>query len=71
VRVWKLLPNRRNEALDMTILSMAALNFLGAKVIKELGKYADILSKTPAPANGSPPAARPRGRRMISQGVDF
>jgi phage terminase large subunit GpA-like protein len=69
-RVWKLVPGRRNEALDETILSMAALNFLGVKVIKKLGEYADILSKTPAPS-GVPAAARARGRRMISQGVEF
>jgi phage terminase large subunit GpA-like protein len=70
-RVWELLPGRRNEALDLTILSIAALNYLGPKVIKELGKYAEILSKTPAPENAAPAVARPRGRRMISHGVDF
>jgi len=40
VRLWELLPGRRNEALDLTILCLAALHSLGPKTIATLASYA-------------------------------
>lgn len=66
-RVWEKTAERRNEALDMTLLSMAALAYLGTKVIKQLPELAAALAAAPA---GEPiPLRQPRGRRVISPGV--
>jgi phage terminase large subunit GpA-like protein len=73
LRVWHLPDGKRNEALDGAVMNMAALHYLGAKVINSLGALAQAVSKTrgggegAAVANGS---GRPRGRRQISGGIE-
>jgi hypothetical protein len=44
-RVWQLKAGRRNEALDTAILNMAALQYLGPKVIANLETYATQISE--------------------------
>lgn len=67
-RIWRKPKDRANEALDLTIGAMAALAYLGPKVIKQLGELATKLSAA-GPAPGATP--KPGGRRMISHGIDF
>jgi len=66
-RVWVKPKDRRNEALDLTILAMAALAYLGPKVIKQLPDLAAALAA--APPGGQAASQTPRGRRIISPGV--
>lgn len=68
-RVWQKAAERRNEALDMTIYAMAALSYLGPKVIRDLKLYAEALAKLRPEDSGAAGSMRPRGRRMISEGI--
>lgn len=68
-RVWVKPEDRRNEALDLTILSMAALAYLGPKVIKKLPELAAALAVAPL-SDGSPAAPKARGYRIVSRGVE-
>jgi phage terminase large subunit GpA-like protein len=66
-RVWTLIAGRRNEALDMTVLNMAALAYLGIPTIRQLGELAERIS---AIGKAGPDGAAKRGpRRMISKGL--
>lgn len=72
-RVWDLPAGRRNEALDLTVYNMAALGYLGQKVINQLGDYARIVSERGKALAGSGGAlavtGAPRGgRRILSRG---
>jgi phage terminase large subunit GpA-like protein len=81
VRVWELKRGHRNEALDGAILNLAALYFLGPAVVASLETLAGRLSQhgqtlraqvaAGAPAgSGILPSAAPRGRRILSRGVE-
>lgn len=70
VRTWKLLPNRRNEVLDMVVYAHGALSYLGAKVVTQLQAYAEFARKGPG-ANTNPPPGEvaPRGRGVRHGGL--
>jgi phage terminase large subunit GpA-like protein len=80
VRLWELKRGRRNEALDGAILNLAALYFLGPAVIAQLESFAQRLTVTGqtmranvaagAPAGSGIVAPAPRGRRILSRGVE-
>jgi phage terminase large subunit GpA-like protein len=55
-REWEnVAPNRRNEALDIRILSMAALHRLGAGTVRDLGKLAaQLAARAEHPAAAAP-----------------
>lgn len=68
-RIWVKPSDLRNEALDLTLYAMAALYFLGARVIKELPALAERLSAAPSPSDSPPGAGRQRGYRVLSGGI--
>lgn len=74
VRKWKVIPGRRNEGLDLTVLNLAALASLGSAVTNAL---AEIVQRVQAKGQqgdaASEPVASPappRTRRMLSRGVE-
>jgi terminase, large subunit len=77
VREWKLIPGRRNEALDLTVYAIAALYGLGPRVVGQLGALAarrTAAQQQPAAPTPQPPApgvqapTRPAGpRRSFAQ----
>jgi phage terminase large subunit GpA-like protein len=69
VREWTPIEGRRNEALDVTVLALAALAGLGPSVIASLGALAEQAN---AAGEGAPPVALngdAGGRRVRSRGV--
>jgi phage terminase large subunit GpA-like protein len=69
VREWTTIEGRRNEALDVTVLALAALAGLGPAVIASLG---ELVEQANAAGEGSMPVvagAEAGGRRVRSRGV--
>lgn len=72
VRVWEDLKDRRVEALDCTIYALAALQYLGPKVIATLGARAAELAAKNLEEQGWVRATAPasRGRRVRFKGIE-
>jgi len=78
VRKWVLLPDRRNEWLDLTCYCLAGLYELGLPVIARLGELARKLSEfrpvasaAAAAGGASGTAGSAPGYGMVSKGVDW
>jgi phage terminase large subunit GpA-like protein len=68
IRVWEKLPDRRNEALDGTLLAMAALHSLGLVVVNALERLAaEVTAAGKTTAEVKPVVS---GRRMLSGGIE-
>jgi phage terminase large subunit GpA-like protein len=74
VRIWWLPPGLANEPLDGAVGAMAALAYLGVKVINQLGALAERVSqqgRALAAGSGAPATrAMPAARRVLSRGVE-
>lgn len=74
-RQWTLLPNRRNEALDLWVGNMAALAHLGPRVTNHLAALVDQVNAAGGSRNpemtreGGTVLNTPRGRRTRSSGM--
>lgn len=72
-RAWTLLPNRRNEGLDLMVGNLAALSHLGNSVIKRLGEIVQEVQRAGSSHRGgtvsSPPQKATSGRKMRSRGL--
>lgn len=69
VRTWRLLPNRRNEVLDMVVYAHAALNYLGLGVIQNLHLHAEAARKGPGAVAASSAAPAANRSRVRSSGI--
>jgi phage terminase large subunit GpA-like protein len=56
---YHLRPGMRNEAIDLYVLSLAALHLLGAGVYDNLKAFVDRARALPAPLKDAPPAEEP------------
>lgn len=65
VRTWMKIPERRNEALDCSVLALAALTLLGPKTIARLGELAEAAA-TAAEEPKRAPRPEPQQRREAS-----
>lgn len=74
VRKWTLLPNRRNEGLDLMVGNLAALTHLGSAVTQRLAEIVQEVQKAGSESRGGtssvPPKTPVSGRRMRSRGVE-
>ncbi len=70
VRKWTAIKNRRNEALDLAVLNLAALAFLGSKVTASLGDIVTRVQQSGPSGTSAPKPTAPRQRRMLSKGVE-
>jgi phage terminase large subunit GpA-like protein len=58
VRVWTLQEGKRNEALDLTIMALAALHHRGARYVADVQSRPVVVSVA-TPDDGEPPAPAP------------
>ncbi|MGH7586263.1 MAG: terminase gpA endonuclease subunit [Gemmatimonadales bacterium] len=69
MREWTPIEGRRNEALDVTVLALAALAGLGHAVIASLGALAEQANAAGEGAMPVAVGAEAGGRRVRSRGV--
>lgn len=73
VRVWELIPGRRNEALDGSVYAEAALSLAGKDVLAQLPELVKRVNEAGAAIRAGatlPATPRPAGRRMLSRGIE-
>jgi phage terminase large subunit GpA-like protein len=72
VRVWELIPGRRNEVLDCSSTRRRRLTLAARTSERKLAEIVQRVNEAGAAikAGGAPaPNARPGGRRMFSRGI--